>query len=187
MGWGTWWSEERERRVTCSGRGEEGRSNPSRVELSCSDTNDDGAGKKLTMAALASIHRNCAQQLVPSTSTSPSFLRLALSSNPSLSPSPSLAHSLLRSAAAHTGLLPAARTSLAAPSLLRTSFAFQLPSLASLFPDSLASLRELLPPWVLAVPKSKTSHSKKAMRSSNKGLKEQQGQSLFTSSQSCKY
>ena len=53
--------------------------------------------------------------------------------------------------------------------------AFQLASLASLFPDSLEALRELLPPWVLAVPKSKTSHSKKSMRSSGKGLKEQQG------------
>ncbi|KAM0754314.1 hypothetical protein T439DRAFT_278296, partial [Meredithblackwellia eburnea MCA 4105] len=48
-------------------------------------------------------------------------------------------------------------------------------SLASLIPDTLAGLRELLPPWVLAVPKSKTTHSKKSMRSSNKGLKEQQG------------
>lgn len=52
--------------------------------------------------------------------------------------------------------------------------ALQLPSLGSLFPDGLSSLRELLPGWVLAVPKSKTTHSAKRMRSANKGLKEQQ-------------
>ncbi|ORY85394.1 hypothetical protein BCR35DRAFT_259858, partial [Leucosporidium creatinivorum] len=50
---------------------------------------------------------------------------------------------------------------------------FRLPSLASLVPEStLEALRELLPPWVLAVPKSKTTHSAKKMRSANKGLKE---------------
>ncbi|OAX42376.1 hypothetical protein K503DRAFT_362282 [Rhizopogon vinicolor AM-OR11-026] len=36
----------------------------------------------------------------------------------------------------------------------------------------LQSLLELLPPIVLAVPKSKISHSRKAMRSANKGLKD---------------
>lgn len=35
----------------------------------------------------------------------------------------------------------------------------------------LRSLLELLPPIVLAVPKSKISHSRKSMRSANKGLK----------------
>lgn len=50
---------------------------------------------------------------------------------------------------------------------------FRLPRLASLVPEStLEGLRELLPPWVLAVPKSKTTHSAKKMRSANKGLKE---------------
>ncbi|KAJ3475663.1 hypothetical protein NLI96_g11686 [Meripilus lineatus] len=39
---------------------------------------------------------------------------------------------------------------------------------------TLESLLELLPPWVLAVPKKKTSHSRKAMRSANKGLKDKQ-------------
>ncbi|KAF8843951.1 hypothetical protein PAXRUDRAFT_121436, partial [Paxillus rubicundulus Ve08.2h10] len=34
------------------------------------------------------------------------------------------------------------------------------------------SLLELLPPIVLAVPKSKVSHSRKSMRSANKGLKD---------------
>ncbi|KAJ8596930.1 hypothetical protein M405DRAFT_720099, partial [Rhizopogon salebrosus TDB-379] len=34
------------------------------------------------------------------------------------------------------------------------------------------SLLELLPPIVLAVPKSKISHSRKSMRSANKGLKD---------------
>jgi len=37
---------------------------------------------------------------------------------------------------------------------------------------SLQSLLELLPPFLLAVPKKKVSHSQKAMRSSNKGLKD---------------
>ncbi|TFK77061.1 hypothetical protein BDN72DRAFT_24556 [Pluteus cervinus] len=37
---------------------------------------------------------------------------------------------------------------------------------------SLQSLVDLLPPFLLAVPKSKTSHSRKAMRSANKGLKD---------------
>lgn len=49
----------------------------------------------------------------------------------------------------------------------------------SLFPDGLgARLRELLPGWVLAVPKSKTTHSAKKMRSANKGLKERQSMYL---------
>ncbi|GBE78289.1 hypothetical protein SCP_0111730 [Sparassis crispa] len=37
---------------------------------------------------------------------------------------------------------------------------------------TLQSLLELLPPFLLAVPKKKTSHSRKAMRSANKGLKD---------------
>ncbi|KAF9644671.1 hypothetical protein BDM02DRAFT_3068811, partial [Thelephora ganbajun] len=36
----------------------------------------------------------------------------------------------------------------------------------------LDSLLELFPPFLLAVPKKKTSHSRKAMRSANKGLKD---------------
>ncbi|PVF94559.1 hypothetical protein CPB86DRAFT_679853, partial [Serendipita vermifera] len=36
----------------------------------------------------------------------------------------------------------------------------------------LESLLELFPPWLLAVPKKKTSHSRKGMRSANKGLKD---------------
>ncbi|BGP12735.1 hypothetical protein JCM10213_008874 [Rhodosporidiobolus nylandii] len=47
-------------------------------------------------------------------------------------------------------------------------------SLASFVPDTLAGLRDLLPPWVFAVPKRKTTHSAKRMRSANKGLKEKQ-------------
>lgn len=39
---------------------------------------------------------------------------------------------------------------------------------------SLQSLLELFPPFLLAVPKSKVSHSRKAMRSANKGLKDKQ-------------
>jgi large subunit ribosomal protein L32 len=36
----------------------------------------------------------------------------------------------------------------------------------------LRSLLDLIPPFLLAVPKKKTSHSRKAMRSANKGLKD---------------
>ncbi|KAI0257630.1 hypothetical protein BJV78DRAFT_1079207, partial [Lactifluus subvellereus] len=36
------------------------------------------------------------------------------------------------------------------------------------------SLRDLIPPFLLAVPKKKVSHSRKAMRSANKGLKDKQ-------------
>jgi hypothetical protein len=37
---------------------------------------------------------------------------------------------------------------------------------------SLQSLLDLFPPFLLAVPKKKVSHSRKAMRSANKGLKD---------------
>ncbi|PFH54512.1 hypothetical protein AMATHDRAFT_72297 [Amanita thiersii Skay4041] len=36
------------------------------------------------------------------------------------------------------------------------------------------SLLDMFPPFLLAVPKKKTSHSKKAMRSANKSLKDKQ-------------
>ncbi|KAF8350032.1 hypothetical protein F5887DRAFT_943425 [Amanita rubescens] len=39
---------------------------------------------------------------------------------------------------------------------------------------SLQSLLELFPPFLRAVPKKKTSHSRKAMRSANKGLKDKE-------------
>ncbi|GAA5870007.1 hypothetical protein JCM16303_001871 [Sporobolomyces ruberrimus] len=84
---------------------------------------------------------------------------------------------------------PLASTSTATPEPSTSSVTFSLPlaaspspapatlvgSLASLIPDSLAAgLRELLPPWVLAVPKRRTTHSAKRMRSANKHLKEKQ-------------
>lgn len=47
---------------------------------------------------------------------------------------------------------------------------FALPQTFQLGLPSLASLQDVLSPWLLAVPKKKTSHSKKAMRASNKGL-----------------
>ncbi|TNY21828.1 hypothetical protein DMC30DRAFT_350011 [Rhodotorula diobovata] len=60
------------------------------------------------------------------------------------------------------------RTAAPAPSALATLA-------ARLIPDSLAAgLRELLPPWVFAVPKRRTTHGAKRMRASNKGLKEKQ-------------
>ncbi|KAM5535429.1 hypothetical protein V8D89_010951 [Ganoderma adspersum] len=66
---------------------------------------------------------------------------------------------------------PLMRISLAAafvPAFLASPkpFTWAIPSLPSLF--------ELFPPWLLAVPKKKTSHSRKAMRSANKGLKDKQ-------------
>src|ERR1700722_20189476 len=51
--------------------------------------------------------------------------------------------------------------------VLTPLFAFQPP-----WPLSLQTLLDLLPPFILAVPKKKTSHSRKAMRSANKGLKD---------------
>ncbi|RDB29685.1 putative 54S ribosomal protein L32, mitochondrial [Hypsizygus marmoreus] len=67
---------------------------------------------------------------------------------------PSLRHALPRSLFAST-LLPA----------------FLTPSWSI---PSLQSLAELFPPFLLAVPKSKISHSRKSMRSANKGLKDKQ-------------
>ncbi|KAJ7788457.1 hypothetical protein B0H14DRAFT_2948714 [Mycena olivaceomarginata] len=56
-----------------------------------------------------------------------------------------------------------------------TPFAFAAVSASrawSLSFPSLQSLLELFPPFVLAVPKSKVSHSRKSMREANKGLKD---------------
>ncbi|KAJ3774954.1 hypothetical protein EV361DRAFT_815736 [Lentinula raphanica] len=67
-------------------------------------------------------------------------------------------------------MLPAFRSTFSRP-LLSTflpSFlggSFKIPSLASL-------LEELFPRILLAVPKKKVSHSRKAMRAANKGLKD---------------
>ncbi|KAG1801568.1 uncharacterized protein F5891DRAFT_1279018 [Suillus fuscotomentosus] len=60
--------------------------------------------------------------------------------------------------------LPAAASLAANLDLRQKSFSWALPGLQSLL--------ELLPPIVLAVPKSKISHSRKSMRSANKGLKD---------------
>ncbi|KAH9944417.1 ribosomal L32p protein family-domain-containing protein [Epithele typhae] len=67
--------------------------------------------------------------------------------------------------------LPLPRLSLAAaflPSFLATQrpFTWAIPPLSSLL--------ELFPPWLLAVPKKKVSHSRKNMRSANKGLKDKE-------------
>ncbi|GAA5840459.1 hypothetical protein JCM5353_001117 [Sporobolomyces roseus] len=83
---------------------------------------------------------------------------------------------------------PLASASATSTELSTSSVSFSLPpsaphaaptsplaSLASLIPDSLsAGLRDLLPPWVFAVPKRRTTHSAKRMRSANKHLKEKQ-------------
>jgi large subunit ribosomal protein L32 len=54
--------------------------------------------------------------------------------------------------------------------LLGTSFRWSF--------SPLDSLLELFPPFLLAVPKKKVSHSRKAMRSANKGLKDKQSARL---------
>ncbi|TDL28476.1 hypothetical protein BD410DRAFT_759744 [Rickenella mellea] len=70
-------------------------------------------------------------------------------------------------------LLPSLRSSpvfnaaawgLASSSFLLRPFPFSLPKLQYLW--------DLFPPFLLAVPKKKVSHSRKAMRSANKGAKE---------------
>ena len=73
------------------------------------------------------------------------------------------------------------QTSSALSGLWRSTF-----TLATLFPaiywqkpfslalPTLPSLLELLPPIILAVPKKKVSHSRKAMRSAHKGLQDKQ-------------
>lgn len=72
-------------------------------------------------------------------------------------------------------LLTSSTSSIINSSSLLSLLPFSFPSISSIFPEeTLNNLRELLPPWVLAVPKSKTTHSAKSMRSANKGLKEQQ-------------
>ncbi|KAF8912700.1 hypothetical protein CPB84DRAFT_1759298 [Gymnopilus junonius] len=70
-------------------------------------------------------------------------------------------------------LLPSIRRSLFATWLPRVIVAasLTLPRATWSIP-SLQSLLDLFPPFLLAVPKSKTSHSRKAMRSANKGLKD---------------
>ncbi|KAJ6610038.1 hypothetical protein B0H10DRAFT_2061705 [Mycena sp. CBHHK59/15] len=52
----------------------------------------------------------------------------------------------------------------AVPAFLTASRTWALPTLQSLL--------ELFPPFLLAVPKKKVSHSRKSMRSANKGLKD---------------
>lgn len=47
-------------------------------------------------------------------------------------------------------------------------------------PTTIQSLLELLPAFDLAVPKKKTSHSRKSMRSANKGLKDKRSVYLIT-------
>jgi len=71
-------------------------------------------------------------------------------------------------------LFPALRSPWATPAiataLLPTFLASQQPFNWAM--PTLQSLLDLLPPFLLAVPKKKVSHSRKAMRSSNKGLKD---------------
>ncbi|KZS92999.1 hypothetical protein SISNIDRAFT_412073 [Sistotremastrum niveocremeum HHB9708] len=64
------------------------------------------------------------------------------------------------------------------------AIAFRSTSLLSQFTQSLhipifQALWELFPPFLLAVPKKKTSHSRKRMRSANKGLQDKTSKRLF--------
>lgn len=72
--------------------------------------------------------------------------------------------------------IPAWRTMFAPATFLPTFLTAPRPSSWTL-PTSLQSLLELFPPFLLAVPKKKTSHSRKAMRSANKGLKDKHSES----------
>lgn len=68
--------------------------------------------------------------------------------------------------------------------VLRTPLSRAWPSLASLpvvgsLVGGISSLLELLPPITLAVPKSKISHSRKSMRSANKGIKNKTSECLY--------
>ncbi|KAJ7660960.1 ribosomal L32p protein family-domain-containing protein [Mycena polygramma] len=77
---------------------------------------------------------------------------------------PLLAHPLLSSLFSTPFSTPFAFT--AVPAFLAASRTWAIPSLQSLL--------ELFPPFVLAVPKKKVSHSRKSMREANKGLKDKQ-------------
>lgn len=65
----------------------------------------------------------------------------------------------------------------AVPAFLEASRAWAFPSLQSLL--------ELFPPFVLAVPKKKVSHSRKSMRAANKGLKDKHSPSQTASFYTC--
>ncbi|KAL7419750.1 hypothetical protein Q5752_005666 [Cryptotrichosporon argae] len=70
--------------------------------------------------------------------------------------------------ALRTSVLPSlALPAFVLPALLRT---LAWPSALPAVP-SLSALLELFPPFLLAVPKHKVTHSRKSMRSANKGLK----------------
>jgi len=63
-------------------------------------------------------------------------------------------------------LRPFFDTSVMALTAARSAFNWSIPSLPSLV--------DLFPPFLLAVPKKKVSHSRKSMRAANKGLKDKQ-------------
>ncbi|GAA6058695.1 hypothetical protein JCM10212_003383 [Sporobolomyces blumeae] len=110
--------------------------------------------------------RQPAQRLAQSLAPSASLFALRSSRTPSTSSTPS-APSTSASTSQATVQVTVPSSSAADPTLFA--------SIAALIPDSLAAgLRDLLPPWVLAVPKRRTTHSAKRMRSANKHLKEKQ-------------
>lgn len=71
-----------------------------------------------------------------------------------------------------TMLLPAFQVRLSRSLFATTFIPAVLHQFASPIFPALQSLLQLFPPFVLAVPKSKISHSRKSMRSANKGLKD---------------
>ncbi|KAG8892111.1 hypothetical protein FRB99_002945, partial [Tulasnella sp. 403] len=78
-------------------------------------------------------------------------------------------------ASAAMTLAPSLTSSLRVSRQLRTPFfsllpSFSLPTLSAI--PAIQSLWDLFPPFLLAVPKKKVSHSRKNMRSANKGLKD---------------
>lgn len=122
----------------------------------------------LALPTLRTTRRAVHQVAASLTSRSPIFYATpASSSSSSSSPSSYGVASPSVSLDLSFSLAPT-RTAAPAPSALATLA-------ARLIPDSLAAgLRELLPPWVFAVPKRRTTHGAKRMRASNKGLKEKQ-------------
>ncbi|GAA5834313.1 hypothetical protein JCM9279_004281 [Rhodotorula babjevae] len=123
----------------------------------------------LALPAVRSTRRTVHQVAASLASQASIFSATPSSSSPS--PSTSRLAAAIPSTSSFTLSLSLAPTAAPAPAPAASALA----TLAALIPDSLAAgLRELLPPWVFAVPKRRTTHGAKRMRASNKGLKEKQ-------------
>lgn len=100
--------------------------------------------------------------------------KMATIALPTLRQMPRPAHQLILSLF-RSSPSPLPSLALSAPALPT----YALPSLANLVSDTLAGLRDLLPPILWAAPKSRTTHGAKRMRSAHKGLKEKQSAFYF--------